>query len=508
MVEADGESSRVVGGRYALGEVLGQGGMGVVRAAHDRVLKRTVAVKQLVAPPGLDQSDEHTLEARFLREARSAASLDHPSVVSVYDVVEDAEGPWIVMQLVKGRSLHAVVRDEGPLPVDRVAGIGLVLLSALDCAHGEGIVHRDLNPRNVLMADDGRVMLTDFGIAAALDATALTRTGQVVGTPGFIAPERAMGAQHGPFSDLWSLGVTLYTAVEGHSSHGEPPRRAGAMEPVLKGLTQRDTDERWTSRKVRAHLESVAGSAVTLPPTRRETDAPLGTDASRGTDASSEPDRNESIGGQEPPPSGVVRRITRRIARPVVLLPVIAVLVLALGVSLLMNVRRDGGSSDDKPTPPPKPAAVPDLCEPLGKNPKMSTWVPHTRKAPSATVPDGNQSSRTCEFVGKDGDDDYDLTVTVVGYPNGKTASSRLRSRADRSKAKENHTALGPEDVGSDSYFKYGGSEALILFRVGSYIAEVAYGNGVFSVVSPDHDGEEIAEWVHRQLEDASASRS
>ncbi|MFG2497431.1 serine/threonine-protein kinase [Streptomyces sp. NPDC048441] len=499
MVEADGASSRLIGGRYALGEVLGRGGMGIVRAAQDQVLRRTVAVKQLVAPLGLEPTDEHALTVRFLREARSAASLDHPSIVSVYDVVEDTEGTWMVMQFVKGRSLHTVLQQEGALPVGRVAEIGLALLSALGCAHGEGIIHRDLKPGNVLVADDGRTLLTDFGIAAALDATALTRTGQVIGTPGFIAPERVMGAQGGPLSDLWSLGVTLYAGVEGHSAHGEPPQRAGMLEPVLKGLMQQDPNERWTSPQARAYLESLTDtdSGSMLPATRRQ------------TGASGEPVRNKPVSAQEPqPPSEASRdtpRSTSKTARPVVLSSVIAVLALALGTSLLMNLRDDGGSSSDKPTTP-KSVAVPDLCEPLWKNPNMKDWVPHARKVPTATLPSGKQSSRTCQFMGKVNDYDHDLTVSVVGYQDTKTASARLMSKVRAAKAEktytdEDHGAQGPKGLGKEAYYNYD-EQALVLFRVGPYVAKVTYDD---DTSSPYLYAEEIAPWVYRQLEDATA---
>lgn len=481
----------MVGGRYELREELGRGGMGTVWKAYDRALRRVVAVKQLRTPPGLDPTDAHVLRERFLREAQSAASLDHGSIVSVYDVVEDPDGPWIVMQYVQGRSLHQIIKEDGALPVERVATIGLALLDALDCAHREGIVHRDLKPGNVMMADDGRIMLTDFGIAAALDATALTRTGQLVGTPGFIAPERAVGGQGSRASDLWSLGVTLYMAVEGHPNHGEPAQRAGALAPVLDGLLLHDPDARWSSQQARRHLAAMApanGHAGTLQLTEQATPP-----------QTTEPDRS----GPEDPPEA------RKNSLSVVLVAVTAVLALALVVSLVQNFHGDGTSGDgkdagkDRPTSQATPAAVPDLCPALLKHPRMSTWVPHVQAVPSAGA---TRSSRHCGFVGEDGDESYDLVVAVTGYPDSKTAHTRLQSKA---KAAEARTAsasdpYGPNDLGDDAYYVYSGHTADIFLRTGPFAAAIHYEDDQSTF--PDIDAEEVATWVYAQLQDASAA--
>lgn len=282
----------VISGRYRLGEEIGRGGMGIVWRAYDQALERRVAMKRLQVPDDLAEEDRDGLKGRFLREARAAARLEHPSIINVYDVVDDAEGPWIVMQYVQGRSLEQIVREDGPLSVVRAARVGLALLDALDCAHGAGILHRDVKPANVLIADDGRVLLADFGIAAVSNATAYTRTGGFVGTPVFMAPERFRNGTPGPASDLWSLGATLYTAVEGHPPFqadelevlvgrllmGDDPAyvRSGALEPVLRGLLDRDPGKRWGSRQAAQGLKAVedgrtptrplAGNAVPAKP--------------------------------------------------------------------------------------------------------------------------------------------------------------------------------------------------------------------------------------------------
>ncbi|MER7005947.1 protein kinase [Dactylosporangium sp. NPDC000555] len=250
----------VVADRYRLLEPLGAGGMGRVWRARDEVLHRDVAVKQIVLPPELYDSARDVAMERTLREARAAARLNHPNVVRVYDVLAAEGQPWLVMEYVRSRSLDQVFRNDGPLEPRRVAEIGLAVLDALRAAHRAGVDHRDIKPGNVLLADDGRVVLTDFGIARVEGEGHVTRTGLVLGSPEFIAPERAREGIAGPASDLWSLGATLYTAVEGRSPFGrgsametltalaseeaDPPQRAGALAPALRALLRKDPKTR------------------------------------------------------------------------------------------------------------------------------------------------------------------------------------------------------------------------------------------------------------------------
>ncbi|MEW2415618.1 serine/threonine-protein kinase [Streptomyces sp. NPDC046866] len=277
--DAEAGSGRVVSGRYRLLGLLGRGGMGTVWRARDEVLGREVAVKEVRAPAGLDGAEVGRLYRRLEREAWAAARVAHRGVVTVYDVVTEEGRPWIVMELVRGLSLAEVLEAEGPLTPQRAAHIGEQLLAALRSAHEAGVLHRDVKPANVLLANDGRVVLGDFGIARLEGSSELTVTGEVVGSPEFLAPERALGRDPGPASDLWSLGVLLYAAVEGVSPFRQdtplatlravvdeelpPPRRAGPLAPVLEGLLRKDPDDRLPAAEAARMLRVIgAGGAV------------------------------------------------------------------------------------------------------------------------------------------------------------------------------------------------------------------------------------------------------
>ncbi|MGP3985569.1 serine/threonine-protein kinase [Streptomyces sp. 3N207] len=233
----DPGAGRLIGGRYRLTGRLGHGGMGTVWRAHDEVVDRDVAVKEPRLPGHLSARERETMYTRMRREARTAAQIDHPSVVTIHDVVVEDEQPWIVMELVQGRSL-ADVLDEGTIDVREAARIGLAVAGALDAAHEKGVLHRDVKPDNVLLGRYDRVVLTDFGIAKVQGEQGLTETGAFVGSPEFVAPERVLGQRPGPESDLWSLGVVLYAAVEGVS----PFRRSNSpatLQAVLSSEPQR-----------------------------------------------------------------------------------------------------------------------------------------------------------------------------------------------------------------------------------------------------------------------------
>ncbi|WP_405532101.1 serine/threonine protein kinase [Streptomyces avidinii] len=272
-------SDRVISGRYRLLEPIGRGGMGIVWRARDEVLAREVAVKEVRAPAGLEPAELGRLYRRLEREAWAAARVSHRGVVTVYDVASEGGRPWIVMELVRGLSLADVLEAEGPMTPQRAAHIGEQVLAALRSAHDCGVLHRDVKPANVLIANDGRVVLGDFGIASLEGSSAITMTGEVVGSPEFLAPERALGRDPGPASDLWALGVMLYAAVEGATPFHRatpldtlravvdaelpPPRRAGALEPVLEGLLRKDPAERLPAAEAAGMLRVVgAGGTV------------------------------------------------------------------------------------------------------------------------------------------------------------------------------------------------------------------------------------------------------
>ncbi|MDL5200645.1 serine/threonine-protein kinase [Streptomyces sp. ALI-76-A] len=271
-------SERLIAGRYRLLSPLGEGGMGTVWRARDEVLHREVAVKEVRAPAGLQGSEVERMYARLEREAWAAARVANRNVVTVYDVATQDGRPWIVMEIVRGISLAELLDAEGPLPPQRAAHIGAEVLSALRAAHEAGVLHRDVKPANVLMSNDGRVVLTDFGIAQVEGSSALTMTGEVIGSPEFLAPERALGRTPGPESDLWSLGVLLYAAVEGHSPFRQntplstlraivdeelpPPYRAGPLAQVIEGLLRKDPAERLSAERAEQDLRIVGAGGT------------------------------------------------------------------------------------------------------------------------------------------------------------------------------------------------------------------------------------------------------
>jgi serine/threonine protein kinase len=257
--------------------------MGVVWQAHDELLYRTVAVKQLLLQPGQTEADAEEARRRAMREGRIAARLQHPNAVAVFDVVDEGDGmPWLVMEYVPSRSLSAVLEEQGTLTPQEAARIGMHVASALAAAHAAGIVHRDVKPGNVLLGDDGTVKITDFGISRAQGDSTVTATGMLAGTPAYLAPEIAKGHDPTPSSDVFSLGATLYAAVEGVPPFGlsdnplallhkvasgqiEPPRQAGPLTQPLLSLLAPEPTERVTMVRCRDALGAVA-SGQQAPP--------------------------------------------------------------------------------------------------------------------------------------------------------------------------------------------------------------------------------------------------
>ncbi|MFD7466439.1 serine/threonine-protein kinase [Streptomyces tendae] len=384
--ESDGE--RVIAGRYRLLAPLGEGGMGTVWRARDELLRREVAVKEVRAPAGLPQTDVGRMYARLEREAWAAARISHPNVVTVYDVATDGGRPWIVMELVRGLSLADLLDAEGPLEPVRAALIGAEVLAALRAAHAAGVLHRDVKPANVLLANDGRVVLTDFGIARVEGSEALTMTGEVVGSPEFLAPERALGRTPGPASDLWSLGVLLYAAVEGVSPFRQdtplstlraivddelpPPHRAGALGPVVAGLLRKDPAGRLPADAAERELRLVGaggtrsgGPSTGAAPSGAYAPTVMAHPGSPGAPgaptASTPPMPEPATGGTSGPGASGVPGESRSRDRRVraALAAGLAVLVLALaGLTYALLDRSDGGAGTEGSSGSPDPGAT------------------------------------------------------------------------------------------------------------------------------------------------------
>ncbi|WP_264933117.1 WD40 repeat domain-containing serine/threonine protein kinase [Streptomyces sp. A012304] len=282
------EDGRTPAGRYRLVARLGAGGMGTVWQAWDTTLRRTVAVKELHVRGQVPDADVAKAHARMLREAQAAAMVEHPSVVQVYDTFEEGGRPWIVMELVRGASVEERLRRDGPLPAAQAARIGLDVLDALRAAWERGVVHRDVKPANIMIDQAGRVVLTDFGIAYVEGNPTLTTTGAVMGSPHYMAPERARGGPADAGGDLWALGATLFTMVEGRppftgdsalgvlyriiSDPVPTPTAAGALAPAIDGLLRKNPVFRMSPEHAAELLRQAAGPPS--PGARQETDEP------------------------------------------------------------------------------------------------------------------------------------------------------------------------------------------------------------------------------------------
>ncbi len=307
------DTGRVIAGRYRLQAPIGRGAMGVVWRARDQLLDRDVAVKEVHIADTLTDEERATAYQRTLREAKTAARLNHPAVVTVYDVAEDGGRPWIVMQLVRAQSLDQVLASSGPLSSRRAAEMARQLLSALSVAHAAGVMHRDVKPSNVLIGNDDRAVLTDFGIATFQGDPKLTQTGMVMGSPGFTAPERIRGEDASPASDLWSLGATIFAAIEGHGPfekrggaittmsaiiNEDAPEAptAGALAPVIAALLRREPADRPDASAAARMITDVLPQLPDRPP-----GAPPGYEAT-ALSASSRPASPGSVRPRTPLP--------------------------------------------------------------------------------------------------------------------------------------------------------------------------------------------------------------
>ncbi|RCV50170.1 serine/threonine-protein kinase, partial [Marinitenerispora sediminis] len=305
----------LLAGRYRMSRLIGEGGMGRVWEGTDELLDRPVAIKELTISPHLPQREIDVLRTRMLREARSAAQLSHPAIITVFDVVESDDRPWIVMELVRGNSLSELIKQGGPLPPLRVARIGLQMIAGLAVAHERGIVHRDIKPGNVLIASGDRAVLTDFGIARLEGSSSLTSTGNLLGSPSYLAPEQARGRPASPVTDMWAFGVTLYAAVEGAppflrstpmatltaivTEEVPPPRSAGPLLPVLQAILDKEPETRASLEEARSMLYEVVTEGGGMGPSPARSGASPG--ASAATRTTTTP--FESTSGPAAPPA-------------------------------------------------------------------------------------------------------------------------------------------------------------------------------------------------------------
>ena len=392
-----GESERLLAGRYRLLAVIGRGGMGAVWRARDELLNRDVAVKEIVWPAQLDAEERETARRRAVREAQLAARVRHPNVVGVYDIVEEGDRPSIVMELVPFRSLRDAVAVDGPMTPAEAARVGLSVLAALRAVHEAGVVHRDVKPANILLGPDGRVVLADFGIAKAADSPALTISGVLLGSPSYLAPERARGGRAGAAADMWALGASLFAAVEGHppferdgvlasltavvADQLEPSPHAGPLWPVIEGLLLKDPAARLDAAGAEQMLHGIAAPDAPSP---TEPDHAQEPDPAPPPDPAPQPDPTP---GDSAVARGRAPGRRRRFGAGLAALAAIAVIV--AGITMALS-RPPGHHAAPRTTP--RASAPASQPAPAGRAPSPSAAVPPATSSPSAAVPPATSS--------------------------------------------------------------------------------------------------------------------
>lgn len=427
------DEGRLVAGRYRVQRRIGSGAMGVVWECIDERLHRTVAVKQLLLQPGLDPGEAEEARQRAMREGRIAARLQHPNAISVYDVAEDEGQPVLVMEYLPSTSLAAMMSEHGPLPPREVARIGAQVADALGAAHAAGVVHRDIKPGNILLGDNGTVKIADFGISRAQGDDKVTKTGMLAGTPAYLSPDVAMGQEPSGASDVFSLGATLYAAIEGHPPFGlnentlallhavaagkiEPPQQSGPMSAPLMAMMHTRVEDRPDMAQVREMLQTVTdGHTVTSVPT---TAAPIppafapgegsqpdltptsvaGPDRTAVAHAGQFYDENPyrddyehptSYMGSDPRGDAALHERPKKSKKPVFVSSVVLVAAAVIGViaitALTNNVgpaqetgNRPSPSSEHNAPPPPSPTSEPETeySEPVEEEPPPVTSEP------------------------------------------------------------------------------------------------------------------------------------
>ncbi|WP_406641523.1 serine/threonine-protein kinase [Amycolatopsis sp. WGS_07] len=399
------EESRQVAGRYQLVELIGSGAMGMVWRGEDKILGRVVAVKELLMP--VNQGEDKVEEARnrAMREARIAARLQHPNAISVFNVVEHEDRPWLIMEYLPSRSLAVKLREDGPLTVDEAIPFAVQLAGVLAAAHRAGIVHRDVKPGNVLLGDDGTtVKVTDFGISRAVGDVTLTATGEISGTPAFLAPEVARGEEATFASDVFALGATLYMAVEGDPPFGtadnaiallyrvssgsiNPPKQAGKLEPLLLKLLELKPEDRPSMAEVVEELRKLDGgvtpvATVPEPPTLPDAKPPV-VPATVAVPASGSGSGGAAAGAGAPPAGADRRRRGMIFAGAGALLVVLAVIVTVV-------LTRNHGEQDPSANPPPASSAAssaPGTSSASQPSPSTQPSSPPSSTPSSSTAP-------------------------------------------------------------------------------------------------------------------------
>ncbi|RFU83664.1 serine/threonine protein kinase [Streptomyces triticagri] len=384
--------------------------MGTVWRALDTVLHREVALKEVRPPDPAAAESGATLRERVLREARALARISHPHVVTIHQIVDTAEDPhpWLVMELLPGDTLQDRL-DQGPLTSQEAARTGRQVLAALRAAHAAGIQHRDVKPANVMLRADGSAVLTDFGIAALQGSTSLTATGDLIGSPEFIAPERIRGVDNDPASDLWSLGLVLYVAVEGHSPLRRgtplatlaavldepvpPPVRSGPLAPVLQALLVRDPAARPDAARLDGLLaEAESGVAPTWSePTRTGLLPPPG--PRYPAPAPPPPTQLDSPHPGTPyPAQSPVPQVTPRRSRSPVIVAVLAVAVAMVAATALVFVLRDTGGDKNDVGGSGGPTGDRDPDATASKDPSASKKPSPESKSPEKPTPETSTS--------------------------------------------------------------------------------------------------------------------
>ncbi|MEV6821697.1 serine/threonine-protein kinase [Nocardiopsis dassonvillei] len=545
MNSSEADPRRLLVNRYRLDEVIGSGGMGRVWQGTDTLLDRPVAVKELTTPPNLPPHEVEVLRTRMLREARSAAQLSHPAIITVFDVAEEDGRPWIVMELVRGPSLGDLVRDEGALPVRRAAGIGEQMAAGLAEAHARGIVHRDIKPGNVLIAGSDRAVLTDFGIAHLDGSTHLTSTGLLIGSPSYLAPEVAHGHSATPASDMWALGVTLYQAVEGTLPFERPtpmatltaivtqdlpePVNAGPLRPVLEALCEKRPEDRPSVGEVRALLreirdaddtpETVAPTMVTTVPTPEPEE--VAEAAVRAEPPAPGPAPGPAAPRREGRPGSVRRTL-------LVAAAVFVLLVVGATTSLLVSMNRSGGADTglvdgsgqeaaadpgtDEPAPPaeespsaaeetPRESAEPsdeESEEEREEDGVEEVWGPLTRHEDSSgfsvDVPEGWNVEREGHMVYFRNPDGGYLLVDQTDNPNPDAGDDWREFEPVGSGNFSGYELIGIEDVeadwaedyvsAADWEFTFGNGDMHAINR-GFHTEDIGY--ALFLVADNDH---------------------